>query len=132
MRYAIAALALTLAACAPDATAPTVALSHPAYARHPKPAAADAPLSIAPVAMTIAVGETVTFTSSYAVAKPAEFVNFFWGCQPDPECWSTVFVLPNFETANTTASITGLAPGTVQVYVADGLGLSASATVVVQ
>lgn len=126
---------LMLMACSTDPVAPRTAQppDAPSFARRPKPSAADAgPLSIAPEAVTVAVGETTALTSSYTIEKAGNFVNFFWGCTPDPICWNTVFIVPNAADGNASALVTGVASGTAQVYVADGLGLWSYATVTVQ
>jgi hypothetical protein len=134
MKY-ITFLALAIAACADPAVTPlTAPAAAPSLARTAGP-----PLTVSPASLTLAVGETATVAITYNVSPvPHNFIAFFWGCVPNG-CYSVVQILPSWGSGKrrdpaggATAQITGLAPGTADVWASDGLGAWATVPVTVR
>jgi hypothetical protein len=96
----------------------------------PKVNVADEPvISITPAGFTLSVGQPALATIVYTQPLPANFLMFFWGCLPQPSCYEVVQIYPTPGTgivgdpiAGGTATVTGLAPGSVSLYASDGLG----------
>jgi hypothetical protein len=127
---------ITLAACDRAAT------TDPSFARGSNNgkgggATADQPkMAISPTQLSLAVGQQAIVSVTYwdnrgNVIPVTDPKPSYYGCQPDPGCWSIVSVVPGGPN-NREATVTGKAPGTVQVYAADGLGTWVTSTVTVQ
>ena len=97
-------------------------------------------MAISPTQLSLAVGEQaivgVTYWDNRGIVIPVtDDKPTYYGCRKvldtDPDCWSIVSIVPG-GTNNRQATVTGKAPGTVQVYAADGLGTWVTALVTVQ
>lgn len=97
-------------------------------------------VTISPTQLTLSVGEqgivTATLYDKKGNAIPVtEGTGSFFGClklaASDPDCRSIISILPG-GINNERATLTGLAPGTVEVYAGDGSGVWASSIVTVK
>ncbi|HEX5077087.1 MAG TPA: hypothetical protein VFW03_28010 [Gemmatimonadaceae bacterium] len=143
--------AVTLAACdrTPTGTSPNAALESldVSFARggngggKGSNTASDQPrMAISPTQLTIAVGQQAIVAVTYRdnrgnIIPVTNDKPTYYGCSvvldTDPDCWSVVSIVPGGSN-NRQATVTGRAPGTVQVYAADGLGTWVTALVTVQ
>jgi hypothetical protein len=98
---------------------------------------ADQPrMAISPTQLSLAVGQQATVAVTYwdkagNVIPVTDTKPTYYGCRPDPDCWSIVMIVPGGSN-NRQATVTGKAPGTVEVYAADGLGTWVTSLVTVQ
>jgi hypothetical protein len=102
---------------------------------------ADQPkMAISPTQLSLAVGQQAIVSVTYwdnkgNVIPVTDEKPTYYGCKElvatDADCWSIVSILPGGPN-NRQATITGKAPGKVQVYAVDGLGASVTSIVTVQ
>ena len=97
-------------------------------------------MAISPTQLSLAVGGQAIVSVTYwdnrgNVIPVTDDKPTYYGCRrvldTDPDCWSIVSIVPG-GTNNRQAAVTGKAPGTVQLYAADGLGTWVTSVVTVQ
>jgi hypothetical protein len=97
-------------------------------------------MAISPTQLTLAVGQQAIVAVTYwdnrgNIIPVTDDKPTYYGCSKvldtDPDCWSVVSIVPGGSN-NRQATVTGKAPGTVQVYAADGLGTWVTSVVTVQ
>lgn len=97
-------------------------------------------VALSPTQLSLTVGQkgivTVTFRDNKGNVIPVtDGTGAFFGCRKlvdtDPECRSIISILPG-GINNELATITGVAPGTVEVYAGDGSGIWATSLVTVK
>ena len=97
-------------------------------------------MAISPTQLSLAVGQQAIVGVTYwdnrgNVIPVTDDKPTYYGCRKvldtDPDCWSIISIVPGGSN-NRQATVTGKAPGTVQVYAADGLGTWVTSLVTVQ
>ena len=97
-------------------------------------------MAISPTQLSLVVGQEAIVAVTYwdnrgNIVPVTDDRPTYYGCRKildtDPDCWSIVAIVPGGSN-NRQATVTGKAPGTVQVYAADGLGTWVTALVTVQ
>ena len=93
-------------------------------------------MAITPTQLNLVVGQQATVAVTYwdkagNVIPVTDTKPTYYGCRPDPDCWSIVMIVPGGSN-NRQATVTGKAKGTVEVYAADGLGTWVTSSVTVQ
>jgi hypothetical protein len=137
MRKLLAVFTLALlSACASDAP-----LSPRAFPSHAAAARIATSVAISPASLTVAVGDTVIVSAVYTGLRkndPRPFT--LWGCDESFEnaCWSVITLHGSYSNdgngrlvSDGTATVVGVAPGTVTIHAIDGFGHWGFATVTV-
>ena len=97
-------------------------------------------MAVSPTQLSLAVGGQAIVSVTYwdnrgNVIPVTNDKPTYYGCRKmldtNPDCWSIVSIVPG-GTNNRQATVTGKAPGTMQVYAADGLGTWVTSVVTVQ